>query len=464
MTVKFEANADMRPSQIDDAAPRASRRSLPSKCALLALSIGLIWLIASDWQILVFILTMVTSAWVAITIGDRLLLHDRARAIAAGVSIAGAMAAIIGANVSGLLGTLTGTAATLQNQWPVLLGITFYALQVGGVASDVFRRTIVRPALIDYLVFILLGFKFYSGPLERATDLDRIVNHVDARTTDVLWGGFSWVLLGIFMKFVIANPMAELIILNTEDPISTLAVATIAELRIYFDFAGYSFMALGLARLAGIELTNNFRQPLFAANLPDFWHRWHASFGNWLRHYIYFPLRDAMRERQIPTRLLAPSVFMVSAIWHGGTVNFAIWGAVHALAFWMFVTILSKRRWSALAAHGSIVTLLIFVRLLYIDADTERLFAKLAQFVDLEAWYIGIAALSKLTVSTFPKRALFAIGLSFAFILLEWVSIRRFGTHDYQLFRSLPAMAVILLLTVLFVHHSPSAIFVYARN
>lgn len=461
---KFEASAGMPPNQIAHAAPLDNRRSLTSKCMLLALSIALIWLIANDLQIVLFILTMVTGAWVAIAICDRLLLRDRVRAIAAGLSIAGTMAAIIGANVSGLLGTLTGSAATLQNQWPVLLGITFYALQVGGVASDVLRRTIVRPALIDYLTFILLGFKFYSGPLERATDLGRIVNHVDARTADVVWDGFSWVLLGVFMKFVIANPMAELIILDTEDPISTLAVATAAELRMYFDFAGYSFMALGLARLAGIELTNNFRQPLFARNLPDFWRRWHASFGNWLRQYIYFPLRDAMRERQMPTRLLAPSIFMVSAIWHGGTVNFAIWGAVHAFAFWMFVAVLSKRHWSALAAHGSIVLLLIFARLLFIDADTGRLFAKLAQFVDLGAWQAGIAVISMLTASTFPKRAMLAIGLSIAFILLEWVSIRRFGTHDYRLFRSLPAMSVILVLTVLFVHHSPSAIFVYARN
>jgi D-alanyl-lipoteichoic acid acyltransferase DltB (MBOAT superfamily) len=454
----------MRPNQIDDAVPLASRRSLPSKCALLALSIALIWLIAGDWQILVFILTMVTSGWVVIAIGDRLLLRDRARAIAAGLSIAGAMAAIVGANVAGLLGTQTGTAETLQNQWPALLGITFYALQVAGVASDVFRRAIVRPALIDYLTFVLLGFKFYSGPLERATDLDRIVNHVDPRTTDVVWEGFSWVLLGVFMKFVIANPMAELIILDTDDPLSTLAVATVAELRIYFDFAGYSFMALGLARLAGIELTNNFRQPFFARNLRDFWHRWHASFGNWLRHYIYFPSRDAMRERRMPTRLLAPSIFMVSAIWHGGTVNFAMWGALHAFAFWIFVAVLSKGQWSALAAHGSIISLLIFARVLTIDADTERLFAKLAQFVDLGAWQAGIAVLSDVTASTFPKRAMFAIGLSLAFIVLELVSIRRFGTHDYRLFRTLPAMAVILVLTVLFVHHSPSAIFVYARN
>jgi hypothetical protein len=102
--------------------------------------------------------------------------------------------------------------------------------------------------------------------------------------------------------------------------------------------------------------------------------------------------------------------------------------------------------------------------LLFIDADTERLFAKLAQFADFGAWQSGISVLSKLTVSTFPKQAMLAIGFSFAFILLEWVSIRRFGTHDYRLFRSLGAMAVIIVLTVLFVHHSPSAIFVYARN
>ena len=108
--------------------------------------------------------------------------------------------------------------------------------------------------------------------------------------------------------------------------------------------------------------------------------------------------------------------------------------------------------------------MLIFARLLFIDADTERLFAKLAQFVDLGAWQAGIAVLSSISPSTFPKPAILAIVLSLAFILLEWVSIRRFGSHDYRLFRSLPAMTIILLLTVLFVHHSPSAIFVYARN
>ncbi len=464
MTGASEAGAQFAAMQGSDATAPVGRRSLLSKCALLALSITLIWLIAGAWEILAFILAVVTAGWVAILLGDRYLDGERARKFAAGAAVAASMAAIIGANVSGLLGTLTGTAATLQNQWPVLLGVTFYALQVGGVASDVLRRTIARPPLLDYLVFILLGFKFYSGPLERATDLDRIVNQVEARTADAVWEGFSWTLLGIFMKFVIANPMSELIELNTVDPVATLAVATVAELRIYFDFAGYSFMALGLARLAGIELTNNFRQPLFAANLPDFWHRWHASFGNWLRQYIYFPLRDAMRERQIPTRLLAPSIFMVSAIWHGGTVNFAIWGAVHAFAFWLFVTTLSKRRWSPFAAHGSVIALLIFVRLLYIDADTGRLFGKLADFADPAAWQTGIASLSAITASTFPARALLAVGLSLVFILLEWVSIRRYATHDYRLFRTLPAMAIILILTLLLVYHSPTAIFVYARN
>lgn len=446
------------------AADLPRRRSLVSKCALLALSIGLIWLISGAWQIVAFILAMVGGAWVAILAADLWLEKQASRDVAAGIAIAGAMAALLGANVSGVLGTLTGTIETLQSQWPLLLGITFYALQVAGVASDILRRQIVRPAFVDYLLFILLGFKFYSGPLERATDLDRIVNRVEPRTADAIWEGFSWTLLGVFMKFVIANPMTELIELNTVDPIGTLGVAIISELRVYFDFAGYSFMAVGLARLAGIDLTINFRQPLFASNLPDFWHRWHASFGNWLRHYIHYPLRDALRARQIPTRLLVPLVFLVSAMWHGGTVNFAMWGTVHGLAFLVFVMLLSKYRWSPFAAHVSIITLLIFARMLTIDADTDRLFGKLADFADPAAWQSGIAALSAITPETFPARALLAVGVSSLFLLCEWISIRRYGTHDYRLFRTLPFMTVLLLLTILLVYHSPNSIFVYARN
>lgn len=442
----------------------AVRRSKFSKYALLLLSVVIIWLIAGAWQIVAFILAVVVSSWAAIAIGDRIVQCGKSRSIFAFVSVATAIAAIITANVTGLIGTLTGTSASLQYQSPVLLGVTFYALQIAGVASDVFRREITRPTLIDFNIFILLCFKFYSGPVERASDLERIVNWIEPWSVDSIWDGFSWVLLGIFMKFVIANPLTELIQLNTADPISHLAVATVAELRVYFDFAGYSFMAFGMAKLAGISLTNNFQQPLFAPNLPDFWRRWHASFGGWLRRYVYLPWRAALQVRQLKTWFLAPSIFIISAMWHGGTVNFAIWGALHALAFLMFVKVLSRYRWSRPSAHLSIFALLVFARLLYIDPDTERLINKLADFVNPASWQIGLDVLRSAQLSDYPMRAMVPVGLSCLFLFLEFISLRRYGTHDYRLLRTMPAMAVMLLFTLTLVYDAPNAIFVYARN
>lgn len=374
------------------------------------------------------------------------------------------MLALIVSNMSGALSTLTGTSDSLGGQLPILLGISFYALQVAGVGSDTLRGEIARPSLLDYLIFVLLGFKFYSGPLERAIDLDRIVNRVPPLTLDRVWDGFTWTLLGFFMKFVIANPLVALIQLDTVSPIATFSVAAMAELRIYFDFAGYSFMAVGLAKLAGIELTNNFRQPLYAPNIRDFWHRWHVSLGQWLRQYIYFPIRDAMRRREMSTRFLAPSVFFVSALWHGFTFNFALWGIIHATVFFLYVRVLSKRRWHPLLGHAAILLLLIFVRLIYIDADAGRLAGKLAAFGDFDAWRVGLAGLRSLDLAHIPLRPAIATGLALVFLALEGISERRYGTIDYRLFRGIGAVIIILPLILLLLYEQPDAIFVYARH
>ncbi|WP_343517837.1 MBOAT family O-acyltransferase [Sphingomonas sp.] len=442
----------------------AGTRSLWSKLVLLAGSIALIWAIAGAWQIPLFILALITVAWGVIVALDIRLKEPVARRRAGSACVAAIMLGLIAANMTGALSTLTGLAESLEGQLPIMLGISFYALQVSGVASDLLRGEIARPRFLDYLLFILLGFKFYSGPLERAIDLDRIVNRVPPLTLDRVWEGFSWTLLGVFMKFVIGNPLVEFIDLDTANPIATFWVATVAELRIYFDFAGYSFMAVGLAKIAGIELTNNFRQPLYAPNIRDFWHRWHVSLGQWLRQYIYYPAREALRERAIKTRLLAPSVFFVSALWHGATFNFALWGIIHAFVFWLYVVVLSKRRWPSLLAHLSIILLLIFVRLLYIDDNAGRLAGKLAAFGSIDAWRAGFAALASVRPSTIPQLPAIAVALGVIFIALEALSAKRYGTLDYRLFRTLPGMAAILVLTLLLAHQQPEAIFVYARH
>lgn len=439
------------------------RRGLVSRLLLLGGSLAFIWLIAESVTVLAFIVAVVTTSFGVIIAADILLRREAVRRHTADLFVLLTLIGLIAANLSGGLSTLTGTSESLEGQLPLFLGISFYALQVAGVGYDVLRGHICRPRFLDYLVFVLLCFKFYSGPLERAVDLDRIVNRTRTLTLDLVWEGFGWVVLGFFFKFVIANPIVTLIDLDTYDPLSTVFVASVAELRIYFDFAGYSFMAVGLAKFAGIDLLLNFRQPLYAPNIAEFWRRWHVSIGRWLRHYAYLPLKDAVKRRGIPTPLVAPSVFFISALWHGATFNFALWGTIHAAAFLLYTQILSKRNWPPLLGHTALISLLIFVRLLYIDADSHRLAGKLLAFGDTRAWSGSAQALTQRFVGL-SSSVWLALGLAVVVLVLEPISARIYRTLDYAIFRSVIAVAVMMILIFALARVQSEAIFVYARN
>lgn len=439
-------------------------RSAGSKLLLLVGSLLFIRFVAGDWWTPLFILAVAMTSYGAIALLDRLIEVRRRRADVAVGAVALVFAMLISANYLGVIGTLTGTPASLTTQWPILLGISFYALQIVGVAADVLRGEIGRPGLLSYLVFVLLGFKFYSGPMQRGVDLDRIVNHVALLNADGIWAGFSWALLGFFMKFVVANPLANFIVIETTNPVATLAVGAVAELRFYFDFAGYSFMALGCARLAGIELICNFQQPLFAGNIRDFWRRWHVGLGHWLGGTIYRPARAELRAANLPTEWLAPSIFLVSALWHGATINFLLWGVLHGVAFFLFVRVLSRYRWHPLLGHSAVLCLLILGRTLFIDPDFPRLAHKLAAFGDPAMWSAGARAAVTVRLTGIAPRSAIALVLALMFLVLEPISQRRYGRLDYRLFRTIPGMAIILGLVLSLAYQQPDAIFVYARN
>lgn len=406
-------------------------RSVTSKISLLLGSLIFIFLIGKSWQTTAFIFCTVTLAYPVIALADRVIRDRDGRDRAAAASITVALVGLIVANLSGFLGTLTGTTDSLGGQLPILLGVSFYALQVAGVASDVFRDLIPRPRLLDYLVFILLGFKFLSGPLECGIDLEKIVNRVVPLSYKRLWDGFTWVVLGFFMKFVIANPLSTLIGLNTNDLLSTIIVAIIAELLIYFDFAGYSFMALGFAEVFGIQITNNFAQPFFASNIREFWRRWHISLGQWLRNYIYLPLRDFLFYRKMPMKLATVGVFIVSGLWHGATINLFIWATIHVVVFILFVQIFSKYKWSSLVGRSSLIMTLIFARIWYIDQNFYRVVNKITSFDNINVWHRILVFYHFMSYES-----IIALILAVMFIALEGVSERINKTNDYKIFRS----------------------------
>lgn len=223
---------------------------------------------------------------------------------------------------------------TLQILLPV--GISFYTFQTLGYTIDVYRRQI--PAERDPLAFALFVSFFpqlVAGPIERAS---RLLPQLKARRSfpsDGRFGsGLVLILQGLFRKVVIADGVAAVAApVGVQQAGSlTLWFGMLAfMLRFYGDFAGYTDIARGTARLLGVELTSNFEQPLFARSFTEFWQRWHISLSTWLRDYLFNPLRRRWAG-QAGAAAAAVTTLVLAGLWHGATAVFVLWGLVNGLA------------------------------------------------------------------------------------------------------------------------------------
>lgn len=216
------------------------------------------------------------------------------------------------------------------------LGISFYMLQALGYVADVYRNRIgAERNPVRYAVFVAFFPTVISGPIQRGADLlpqireGRDFDYRRARS------GLYHLLWGYLLKLVMANGLGKMVAFAYNDyeamPGATLLWATVLyAVQLYCDFAGYSALALGGAKLLGFEVGDNFRQPYFAVSIRDFWNRWHISLSSWLRDYVYIPLGGNRKGRcRKHVNLLA--TFLVSGLWHGFGANFLIWGGLHGL-------------------------------------------------------------------------------------------------------------------------------------
>ncbi|MFL5540226.1 MAG: MBOAT family O-acyltransferase [Longimicrobiaceae bacterium] len=214
------------------------------------------------------------------------------------------------------------------------IGISFYTFEAVSYTMDVYRGR--YPAERSYprlLLFITFFPKLIAGPIERAGHLIpqfEVKARFDyARVRD----GFVQILWGFFKKLVVADRLALYVdgVYNhpTHHVGSTLLVATLFfAFQIYCDFSAYSDIAIGTARVLGIDLLRNFRRPYFAAGFSDFWSRWHISLSTWFRDYVYIPL-GGNRGGFWKTNRNIFLVFLVSGIWHGANWTFVLWGIAH---------------------------------------------------------------------------------------------------------------------------------------
>lgn len=230
----------------------------------------------------------------------------------------------------GLLFTLPGL------NWALPVGISFFTFQAVGYMLDVYHgRVRSEKNLLDYLLFVSFFPQVMSGPISKADELLPQIKNPHKFDYEEGKQGLKYLLWGMFIKLVIADRLGLFVDTVYANYIhyngSTCFVASVFyTLQIYCDFAGYSLMAIGIARTLGFNLINNFRRPYLAVSITDFWRRWHISLTRWLTQQVYIPLGGS-RCSKTKTYWNILVTFIVSGIWHGANWTFIFWGAIHGI-------------------------------------------------------------------------------------------------------------------------------------
>ena len=219
----------------------------------------------------------------------------------------------------------------------LLLGISFFTFQQIMYVVSVYRKTIQRVNIPDYLCYALFFPKLIMGPLMEPADFIKQLN--DPERKKIRWenlaGGIKLFGFGLFKKMVLADTFARGVAWGYDN----LAAATSGDLflvmlfyafEIYFDFSGYSDMATGVSGMVNITLPINFDSPYKAVSMRDFWKRWHVSLSAFLKNYIYIPL-GGNRKGIVRTCLHIMLIFFISGLWHGANWTFILWGCLHGL-------------------------------------------------------------------------------------------------------------------------------------
>ena len=235
-----------------------------------------------------------------------------------------------------LFGYTIKSAWTLKIILPV--GISFYTFQTMSYSLDIYYKRI-QPTrdFLSFATFVAFFPQLVAGPIERASNLLSQITNKRKYDYNQTVEGLKLILWGLFKKMVIADgiaPMVDDIFANYGDySASTLILGvTLFSFQVYGDFSGYSDIAIGTAKLFGIELMSNFKFPNFSRNVAEYWQRWHVSLSTWFRHYIYIPLGGSRVSKLKSVRNIC-IIFLVSGFWHGANWTFIFWGAFHALAF-----------------------------------------------------------------------------------------------------------------------------------
>ncbi len=312
------------------------------------------------------------------------------------------------------------------------LGISFHTFQSMSYVIDVYRRE-QKPVtnLIDYALYIAFFPQLVAGPIVRAREFFGDLYHWRKPAADEVLRGLLLLLFGLVKKVVMADQFAQIANAYFKDPAQhpgMLAawMGVIAfGLQIYFDFSGYTDMAIGMAGLLGFHFPVNFRRPYLASSITDFWRRWHISLSRWLRDYLYIPLGGNRHGRLATWRNLMITM-LLGGLWHGASWNFVIWGGYHGSL--LSLERLFPRKESAIfyPLRALLTFALVMIGWVFFRVATLRgsisvlhqMFTWNPGAVDIPVWLIWLAVIALVLALLEEKKTWFdkiAVGPSWAY-------------------------------------------------
>ena len=330
----------------------------------------------------------------------------------------------------GITKTLTGSHAVSTNI--LVYGLSFYTATLAYHYAN-------RDLNIGTGIHAANPMLLFTGPIATLVTAHRTTG---LRRRAAYYLPFA--LIGAFFYKIIAAPLGlYLWMIDYTEPIRALQFAFIFELFVYFNFAGLSLLVFGVLGVIGLRVPLNFRQPFSARNLIDFWKGWHISLSTVLKTLFYTPTRAVLGS--------AGALFVVyisSALWHGVTFNFVLWGAFHAATFWATIHLLKARQ--ALLATFLMIFAVVYGRMLFADSDTARLLSKLAFWAEHAA----------ITVEPrIPRAAQISLVLAVLLVAMEFLlrDLRLFRQRCYKYLRTPAAQIVMILLFALLIQSDGGA-------
>ena len=291
-----------------------------------------------------------------------------------GLLVAFKYSAFIYENINLLLGT-----AWVAPTFTLPIGISFYTFQTISYTVDVYRGEVApQRSFLRFLMYVSLYPQLIAGPIVRYAHVAQEIDHRRLRIGDI-HAGIHRFCIGLFKKVFIANIAAEWVLRYLEADFANLAVGEawfgllMFSVQIYFDFSGYSDMAIGLGRMFGFRYQENFRYPYIARSATEFWRRWHISLGSFFRDYVYIPL-GGNRKHGVRNLLI---VWFLTGLWHGASWNFVLWGLYFGLLIFLERAFLMRllQKLPAAFSHFDLLGVAVLGWALFYFTDFTRLFA-----------------------------------------------------------------------------------------